>query len=437
MNRAIFLYVPELDSDLDNIKDSMESIVKSINPPIYIKYQNLFTNLSRVYFEFKKSLKETKYFDSISSRDFYHLIKNCAYKINSIDEYKKNKEKLIMIHIRMAIERNLAGFELGENEIGKYKGAKDSVMLFKQKYNEIMENDKIYKIGIIYEKYNIIDRINNNLKEYDTRYLMLFTRLSMQSFIINNILNKIDNKVIIEKSPFKGDNNNNYALETINKIKDSIRNGDTLILVDLSGIFDSLFDLFNQNWIKKDGKKYARISLGYYTNSLTYVNEKFKCIIILDKKNKGKEDKKLIPLYSRFEKHILTYENILKKDEIEIGKTIYDKIIKKLKINVDKEILNYNDEELIINFDIEQILGLIYCWRNEKLNELELSRKIYEKIAQILPQDILASINVPEKIETIEIKAINNIYFKEEKTNINDYIINNKNKFSIIYTFSS
>ena len=158
MNRAIFLYVPELDSDLDNINDSMVSIVESINPLLYEKYGSIFLNLSRAYFEFKKSLKGSKYFDLISSRDFYHLIKYCAYKINSIDEKYKNKKsphKIIMLHIKIAIERNFAGFELEENEIEKYKGAKDSVMLFKQKYNEIMIN---YKIDKINEKYNVIEK---------------------------------------------------------------------------------------------------------------------------------------------------------------------------------------------------------------------------------------------------------------------------------------
>ena len=95
MNRAIYLYVPELDSSFDNINDIMTSIVKSINPFLLRKYENLFLNLSNSYFEFKKLLREkkTKYFDSISSRDFYHLIKNCAKKIDSIINSSKSKNR--------------------------------------------------------------------------------------------------------------------------------------------------------------------------------------------------------------------------------------------------------------------------------------------------------------------------------------------------------
>ena len=83
MNRAIFLYVPEFTSNIDNVSNSMESIVESIDTDILKKYKNVFDNLSKAYFDFKDHLykNESKYFDSLSSRDFYYLIKNCANKI--------------------------------------------------------------------------------------------------------------------------------------------------------------------------------------------------------------------------------------------------------------------------------------------------------------------------------------------------------------------
>ena len=44
---------------------------------------------------------------------------------------------------------------------------------------------------------------------------MLFTKLSMQSFILDNLLNKIENKIVIEKSPFNDDNTTDYIIEII------------------------------------------------------------------------------------------------------------------------------------------------------------------------------------------------------------------------------
>ena len=114
MNRAIILYVPELDSSPENIFDSMESIVESINPDILKNYPDLFTNLSIVYFDFKKILKDNKsrHLDSISGRDFYHLIKCLAFKLNLISEKYKgkhivNKVKIISSHIKIKLKEIL------------------------------------------------------------------------------------------------------------------------------------------------------------------------------------------------------------------------------------------------------------------------------------------------------------------------------------------
>ena len=40
-----------------------------------------------------------------------------------------------------------------------------------------------------------------------------------------------------------------------------------LVLKDFESIYPSLYDLFNQNFVKVRGKKYARIALGSKTNS--------------------------------------------------------------------------------------------------------------------------------------------------------------------------
>ena len=95
MNRAIYLYVPELGSMIDDLHDTMETIVTSINQELLRKYKDLFNKLSDSFFYYKKELKEEypKYYDVITSRDFYNLIKNCANKISAI--YNLSKKKII------------------------------------------------------------------------------------------------------------------------------------------------------------------------------------------------------------------------------------------------------------------------------------------------------------------------------------------------------
>ena len=447
MNRAISLFVEELDNKLDDIRDTMISIVENINSDIYGNYKKEFTILYESYYYFKKFLRDnnSEYFDKLGSRDFYHLIRYCAGKINSLYIKNKNKilsEKALIVFIKKAIERNFSGFEFDDIERKKF-GIENSVILFKQKYNELCEEKGLInkKINNINNKYEIIERIRENLSEYNCRYLMLKTKLSMQSFILDNLLSKIENKVVIEKSPFRGDNSSDYLIDIINRIKNSISKGDTLILIDLKELFDSLFDLFNQNWTIKDGKKYARICLGYYTDSLTFVHDKFKCIIILDN-TKEKQLKQQEPLESRFEKHILTYHNILNEDLLKKGKSIYSKIESILKIDLDdnEKKINYKVEELLVNFDYEEILNLIYDLsnKNHNLNEDSLFENICKIFAKILPQDIIASFNFSKEARKSNLTStIEESYFENEIINIIDFIKNNKSKFSIIYTLST
>ena len=77
-----------------------------------------------------------------------------------------------------------------------------------------------------------------------------------------------------------------------------------LILKDFDSIYPSLYDLFNQNFVKVKGKKYARIALGNKTNSFSEVNNNFRCIIIVDQDKIPDQE---IPFLNRFEKQNISF----------------------------------------------------------------------------------------------------------------------------------
>ena len=58
---------------------------------------------------------------------------------------------------------------------------------------------------------------------------------------------------------------------------------------NLESIYPSLYDLFNQNFLIQDNKKYARIAIGSSNNKPYKVDDKFKSIIIVDEKDIYKE----------------------------------------------------------------------------------------------------------------------------------------------------
>ena len=143
-----------------------------------------------------------------------------------------------------------------------------------------------------------MDLVKDNILSKDSRFLLLISEKSMFDFLINIIkqeLEKInksssnssDNKQInyvnYIGSPFKGDRINvSYQTEMIVNIEKSVADGKVIILSNLDQIYSIFYDLFNQNYIIKNEKKYCRISHGANIQKLAFVNEDTKFIILVD-----------------------------------------------------------------------------------------------------------------------------------------------------------
>ena len=184
--------------------------------------------------------------------------------------------------------------------------------------------------------------IKENIRSKDTRFLLLASEKSMFGFLIDMIKEEIENYVAYIGSPFKGDRiNASYQREMIGNIEKSVEKGKVIILSDLDQIYSTFYDLFNQNYIIKDGKKYCRISHGGNVQKLAPVNENTKFIVLVDKNNLRKQK---LPFLSRFEKHIISFDNILNEKDKEKSETIND-ILKKL---VTVKDINYNFKSSII-----------------------------------------------------------------------------------------
>ena len=79
---------------------------------------------------------------------------------------------------------------------------------------------------------------------------------------------------------FKSDKNNVvYSNDILNKIRVQMETENILILKDLESVYPSLYELFNQNYIYLNGKKFVHLG---ESKSLSLVNNKFKVIIDRD-----------------------------------------------------------------------------------------------------------------------------------------------------------
>jgi len=287
------------------------------------EYKKLFSNNKKIKSDFH------------GNRDYFYLIRGVA---NYLNETNENPVKIIEKYI----ERNFGGIEIEldfntnyefiSNDFKHKEFLKEiekkekitSVELFKEVYNNHCQTKEMNDYKIKEEdisNYNILNNIIDNIKDIRSRYLLLEIKPSLGTLIKNKIQKEIKDKKIMfhDGSPFYDDNNNEYQFHKINEIQDHAGKGDKIILQNLNQIYPFLYDLFNMNYIIKDGKKYSRICHGNFSDQLTYINDEFRVIIMVDK---SFIDKVAPPFLNRFEKMIISFNKLLDENQKIIAKSI-------------------------------------------------------------------------------------------------------------------
>ena len=427
-NRALFLKINNIY--LDDIQITCEGIAKSYSEKLYKKFKNReYEFLGKTFYNYKRELKKLKndFFKKFyGMRDFIHSIKIISSEImeNNMTENREIIDKGII----KSLYRNLNGLNLldeqKENILNKYI----------QELNKEIKFDDIKTLKLI--KDNIISR--------NSRFLLLITETSMFDFLINIIKKELESKLFFSKnkkynfvnfigSPFKEDIfNNSYKEEMIIKIKNSISEGKIIILNNLEYIYSAFYDLFNQNYIFKNGKKYYKLFYGGHIQKLAYINENTKIIILVDE-NKLKEQK--LSFLSRFEKYIIKYDNFLDNNDIKKSKDI-TKIIESL---VDVKGINYDLDNILVNINENIIKGYVYSYKNRKNNTIQ--NILEDKIIPIMPQDVFFTLPFTRlnKEERILKSFIKKKYLENKFYDIYEYLESDKirkENILLVYTFS-
>ena len=440
MNRGLYLSIPQ--PDLEDLKITAQTIAESYNQQLAATHKDLFETLAVTYHEYKNELskKYTSKEDFHGSRDFYHLIKNAMRNLLNKASDEQNVD--IDDHTKESIgieslERNLGGLEFddGKNGISSLEIVKK---IFQRKY----VNCPIVK------NYEVLKRIKENINDNQSRYLLLISKSSISSYLLNTILNEDDIKkesIFYIGSGFERDHHSEqYTLKILNKVQLQMEQKKVLLLTDLEPVYPALYDLFNQNFTVVSEKNYARIAIGSSTNTFSLVNDNFKCIVLVDEKQINKQE---APFLNRFEKHIISFdylltENLLKTSE-EICSMIND--LANPNIQENKIKIEYDINQLLINCDEEEIKGIVYSKYNEykrqnkQLHPQELKDIILEKISLMLPQDIILLMKYSgfeQKYNKISDKIID-YYQKGEHNNLFNFIKNMKTQKNIIFTFTS
>ena len=78
--------------------------------------------------------------------------------------------------------------------------------------------------------------------------------------------------------------------------------------------------MLNQNYSVVRKRKNCRVALGAYSNPMCYVNDAFRCIVLVDF---DKVDYSDPPFLNRFEKQLLRFSDVLNERQQEIITELY------------------------------------------------------------------------------------------------------------------
>ena len=434
MNRGLYLSIPQ--PDLEDLKLTSQIIAASHNKQLAQDYKELFENLAITYYEYKQTLNEryTIKEDFHGTRDFYHLINNVIKTLLKTAEQKIDIDELTEENIIISsLERNFGGLEFDnkESSLGIIK------KIIQKKYINC-------PIG---QKYDVLQKIKENINDIGSRYLLLISKSSISNYILSIILNEEDVKkdsIFYIGSRFEKDiHSEQYSLKILNKVQLQMEHNKVLLLKDLESVYPSLYDLFNQNFTVVSEKNYARIAIGSSNNTFSLVNDNFKCVVLVDKKTIENEE---VPFLNRFEKHIISFEYLLKEELIKAAKDIYE-MIKDLAVpNIQENNLKapYDLKKLLVNSDKTEIQGIIYKYSkseglNKKLEFQDLQDVVLKKISLILPQDLILLMKYSgfeQKYNNVSEKIIQ-FYQEGEHNNLYNFIVKMENLQNLIYTFTS
>ena len=241
-------------------------------------------------------LKKRDSKDYFGLRDFYHLIKMLYLLSKKFNVLSKQM-------VVYAIKKNFSGIP----DI-------NAVVIFNQYLNIPDSEDDI---GPLSDPLSLITSSLESTSHEDpylrSRYLLLLTDgyVALDILFNSHILNE-DTKVMFGSS-FPLDQEYFSICHNLNRIKIFMETGKTVVLTNLSNVYESLYEMLNQFYVELFGRSWVDIGIGSRRIKCA-VHPDFRLIVIADKSTVF--EKFPPPLINRLEKHILTISTIIEDDVV-------------------------------------------------------------------------------------------------------------------------
>ncbi|XP_061567178.1 E3 ubiquitin-protein ligase rnf213-alpha [Cololabis saira] len=283
MNRGIF--VSRGDPDLKELIESAKGICAS-DVMVSEKVRDFFKPFASAYLNICR--KQGKGFFGL--RDYYSLIK-MIFAVAKASPQKPTAEEILK-----AVLRNFSG-----------KDDVDTVSVF----------TKRLQIGVHQENISTIELVKENIQaggqEEECRYLLVLTKnYAALQILQQTFFSESGQPEIIFGSSFPKDQEYTQICRNINRVKICMETGQTVVLLNLQNLYESLYDALNQYYVYLGGQKYVDLGLGTHRVKCR-VHKDFRLIVIEEREVVYKQFP--IPLINRLEKHYLDLHTVLKTEQ--------------------------------------------------------------------------------------------------------------------------
>ncbi|XP_046854625.1 uncharacterized protein LOC124447604 isoform X2 [Xenia sp. Carnegie-2017] len=384
MNRAIHLSRPEPSAkDLGETAISLYQGDKKSEDDIDKSTEKVLRLIAEAYHVYRLKQLHPNFH---GLRDYYSLVK--SLKCGSCSD---------MEQINIALKRNFGGIPKESSNVQE---------VFNERLKTVISASKT-------ESYIPVTRlIEENIKDLKARHLMLVSNGDSAIGILKQHVSYSTKETItIFGSNFEEDKSDDYNYRMLSRIILCMERNCILILRDLECIYGSLYDMLNQNYSVVGGRKNCRVALGANSNPMCYVNDGFRCIVLVDHDQVDYSDP---PFLNRFEKQLLRFSDMLNETQQEIMKELESWVHQMSSVEGFRD--KFKEEDMFIGFNEDTLPSLVLYHSHDFVESKDvIVKKCKDDLMWIAtPDGVLRTVESDRYNEDSgEVEKLSNEYFEK------------------------
>jgi len=312
MNRAIYLVRPETKSR------DLCSTASSIVGKHRVQLTQKMGGLAEAYIQITHQCSAIpNYADFFGLRDFYTFVK-------LLDRYLRDSKAadLNQEDFNRAIFRCFGGLpsqEMKDIVAQAFWGNNQYLLSNFERGTEdmILANGAL---ALVRENLQDLPRMGKRGPEPGGRHLMILSEneSGLDIMLEEGAIANEDTELILG-SAFPDDKSKLRSYHNINRIKEAMKMGKRVVLLHLDDLYESLYDMLNQQYTSYLDTTYCRLAIGAQSR-FCEVHDAFRCIVVVD--SEQAYTKLDAPLLNRFEKQVLSRRELLTPEHRELEGTL-------------------------------------------------------------------------------------------------------------------